>query len=164
MAGSSGAGSSGARPSATKDMLITRTFAAPPGRVFRAFTDPGQLARWFGPVGYSVPLESVQIDLRVGGHQRFVMVSDSDPRERSAVDAEFTEIIANELIVGVESWEGVPELQDPTNMHLRLEFHDEGGSTRLVVRQGSYTEEVEQMAREGWNSSFTKLDELLAGS
>lgn len=153
--------SSGAGSSATKELVITRTFAAPRGRVFRAFTDPGQLAQWFGPVGYSVPLDSVQIDLRVGGHQRFVMVNDSDPRERSAVDAEFVEIVADELIVGVESWEGVPDMQDPTDMHLRLEFHDEGGSTRLVVRQGSYTEKVEQMAREGWTSSFTKLDELL---
>ena len=153
-----------ARSSATKEMVISRMFAAPRGRVFRAFTDPGQLAQWFGPVGYSVPADSVQIDLRVGGHQRFVMVNDNDPRERSAVDAEFVEIVEDELIVGVESWEGVPELQDPTNMHLRLEFHDEGGATRLVVRQGSYTDEVEAMAREGWNSSFTKLDDLLTRS
>ena len=34
-----------ARSSATKEMVISRTFAAPKGRVFRAFTDPGQLAQ-----------------------------------------------------------------------------------------------------------------------
>ena len=147
-----------------KELVISRIFAAPRPRVFQAFTDPAQLARWFGPVGYSVPPESVQIDLRVGGHQRLVMVNDSDPRERSAVDAEFVEVVPDELIVGVEAWEGVPEMQDPTNMHLRLEFHDDGQNTRLVMRQGAYTEEVERMAREGWTSSFTKLDELLAGS
>ena len=152
------------RSTATKELVISRTFSAPRARVFRAFTDPDELARWFGPVGYSVPRDSVQIDLRVGGHQRLVMVNDNDQSERSAVDAEFVEIVKDELIVGVESWEGVPELQDPTDMHLRLEFHDDGNNTRLVVRQGSYTDEVEQMAREGWNSSFTKLDALLAGS
>jgi hypothetical protein len=47
-------------------------------------------------------------------------------------------------------------------MYLRLEFHDEGGKTRLVLRQGPYLPEMEDMARAGWNSSFTKLDTLLA--
>ena len=47
-------------------------------------------------------------------------------------------------------------------MYMRIEFHDEGGKTRLVLRQGPYTEEVADMAREGWESSFTKLDTLLA--
>lgn len=47
-------------------------------------------------------------------------------------------------------------------VYLRLEFHDEDGKTRLVLRQGPYTEEIEGQARAGWNSSFTKLDTLLA--
>ncbi len=47
-------------------------------------------------------------------------------------------------------------------MTLRIEFHDEGGKTRLVLRQGPFTEEMEGMARVGWESSFTKLDDLLA--
>jgi hypothetical protein len=47
-------------------------------------------------------------------------------------------------------------------MRLRLEFHDEpGGKTRLKVTQGPYTPEFVEMAREGWASSFTKLDKLL---
>ena len=127
-----------------KALVISRIFAAPRPQVFHAFTDPAQLARWCGPVGYSVPPESVQIDLRVGGHQRLVMVNDSDPRERSAVDAELVEMVPDELIVGVEAWEGVPEMQDPTNMHLRLEFHDDGQNTRLVTRQDASIEEVER--------------------
>jgi hypothetical protein len=47
-------------------------------------------------------------------------------------------------------------------MRLRVEFHDEGGKTRLVLTQGPYTEEMTGYAREGWASSFTKLDALLA--
>ena len=46
-------------------------------------------------------------------------------------------------------------------MQLRIEFHDEGGKTRLVLRQGPYTDDMEPMARAGWGSSFTKLDALL---
>jgi uncharacterized protein YndB with AHSA1/START domain len=147
---------------ATQDLVITRTFDAPRELVYRAFTDPDQLAAWFGPVGFSVPRDSVEIDARVGGHQRFVMVNDDDPSWKSPVSATFTEVIENELLVGGETWEGVPGLQEGGEMYVRLEFHDEDGKTRLVLRQGPYTEQMEGMAREGWTSSFTKLDALLA--
>jgi hypothetical protein len=47
-------------------------------------------------------------------------------------------------------------------MRMRIEFHDESGKTRLVLTQGPYTEEIAGYAREGWGSSFGKLDGLLA--
>ena len=91
------------------------------------------------------------------------MVNDADPTETSPVNATFTEVIENELLVGHEQFE-MPGLQEPTLMSVRLEFHDEGeGKTRLVLRQGPDSTEMERMARDGWRSSFTKLDTLLAG-
>ncbi|WP_329110580.1 SRPBCC domain-containing protein [Micromonospora sp. NBC_01699] len=146
---------------ANKELVITRIFDAPRELVYRAFTDPDQIAQWFGPVGFSVPRDSVDIDARTGGHQRLVMVSDDDPNMTSPVNARFTEVIENELLVGAEEWDGMPGQSEPVAMYMRLEFHDEGGKTRLVLRQGPYTEEIEAMAREGWNSSFTKLDTVL---
>jgi len=151
------------QPTAANELVISRVFDAPRELVYKAFTDPDQLAAWFGPVGYSVPRETVEIDARVGGYQRLVMVNDADPSETSPVDATFTEVIENELLVGREKWEGVAGLQEGGSMSIRLEFHDEDGKTRLVVRQGPYTQEMEGMAREGWGSSSTKLDALLAG-
>jgi uncharacterized protein YndB with AHSA1/START domain len=147
-----------------QELVLTRVFDAPRELVYRAFTDPDQLAQWFGPVGWSVPRDTIDIDARPGGHQRMVMVSNDDPEMRSPVDARFVEVVENELLVGTEEWEGVPGQQAGVPMHVRMEFHDEGeGRTRLVVHQGPYTSEVEKMAREGWESSFTKLDTLLAG-
>ncbi|WP_371781601.1 SRPBCC family protein [Streptosporangium subroseum] len=146
---------------ASKELIITRTFDAPRELVYRAFTDPDQIVQWFGPVGFSVPRDTVEIDARTGGHQRLTMVSDDDPNMTSPVDATFTEVIENELLVGTEKWEGIPGQQEGGSMYMRIEFHDEGGKTRLVLRQGLYTEEVADMAREGWESSFTKLDTLL---
>jgi uncharacterized protein YndB with AHSA1/START domain len=147
----------------SKELVITRVFDAPREVVYRAFIDPDQLAQWFGPVGFSVPRETIDVDARVGGHQRLVMVNDENPEERSPVDATFTEVVENELLAGSEEWEGVPGLQEAGPMQLRLEFHDEGeGKTRVVVRQGPYTPEMEDLARQGWESSFTKLDTLLA--
>jgi uncharacterized protein YndB with AHSA1/START domain len=145
------------------ELVIERTFNAPPEAVYRAFTDPDQLSQWFGPVGWSCPRESVDIDARVGGHQRFVMVSDTDPTQRSPANGTFTEVVENELLVAEERWEGVPGMQDGGVMQMRLEFHDQGdGTTRLVLRQSPYTAEMQKMADMGWRSSFTKLDTLLA--
>ena len=144
------------------ELVITRIFDAPRPLVYRAFVDPDQLAQWFGPVGWSVPRDTVDIDATVGGHQRFTMVSDEDPSMTSPVNAAFTEVIENELLVGEEPGSSIPEFEGK-GMRLRIEFHDEeGGRTRLVLRQGPYTPEWESNAREGWNSSFAKLDKLLS--
>ena len=150
------------------ELVMTRVFDAPRELVYRAFTDPDQLSEWFGPVGYSVPRESVDIDLRVGGHQRFEMVPD-DPASPPAgkVDGVFDEVIENELLVGHEDLtEQMAAMFGAPRLTLRLEFHDEpspsGGKTRLVLRQGPYSQEMTGNAREGWGSSFGKLDALLA--
>ena len=79
---------------ASLELMISRVFDAPRELVYRAFTDPDQFAQWMGPVGYSVPRNSVQIDARIGGRERFVMVvgqrleTDTAPLEngRSYVD------------------------------------------------------------------------------
>ena len=145
----------------TTELVITREFNAPRELVYRAFTDPDQLAQWFGPVGFSVPRESVDIDARVGGHQRFTMVNDENPAEYSPINATFTEVVENELLVGYQDVSEIPAFEGIGRLVLRLEFHDENGQTRLVLSQGPYTEEMAGGARLGWESSFTKLDALL---
>jgi uncharacterized protein YndB with AHSA1/START domain len=154
------------RKAKTMGMLhIERVFDAPRELVWKAFTDPDQVAAWFGPVGYSVPRDSVEIDLRVGGHQRFTMVPD-DPSypPGGPSDGIFDEIVEHELIVGHEDL--TPEMAEvfgSARLQLRLEFRDEDGKTRLVLDQGPYSDEFEGNAREGWGSSFNKLDALLVG-
>ena len=149
----------------TAELRIERTFDAPRELVYRAFTDPDQITAWFGPVGYSVPRESVDMDVRVGGHQRLTMVPDDDSYPPGGpVNATFDEVVETELLVGHEDLEGeMAEMFGTDRMELRIEFHDEAGKTRLVLRQGPYQEDFVGNAREGWGSSFTKLDALLAG-
>jgi uncharacterized protein YndB with AHSA1/START domain len=146
------------------DLVITRIFDAPRPMVYRAFVDPDQLAAWFGPVGWSVPRDSVSVLAKPGGHQRFTMVNDADPAQTSPVDATFTEVIENELLVGEEDVSAIDAFPGDL-MRMRIEFFDEpGGKTRVVLTQGPYTPEWESGAREGWGSSFTKLDALLAAA
>jgi uncharacterized protein YndB with AHSA1/START domain len=137
------------------DLVLTRVFDAPRPLVYRAFVDPDQLAAWFGPAGWSVPRETIEIEPKPGGMQRFTMVNDEDPSLTSPVNATFVEIVENELIVGEEEFQGVV-------MRMRVSFHDEeGGRTRLELRQGPYTPEIEGNAREGWGTSFDKLERFL---
>jgi uncharacterized protein YndB with AHSA1/START domain len=143
------------------ELVITRVFDAPRAMVYRAFVDPDQLAQWFGPAGWSVPRDSVDIDPRPGGRQRFTMVNDEDPSRTSPVDGTFVEVIENELLVGEEPESFLPEFAGRP-MRLRIEFYDEaGGRTRIVLRQGPYTPEWAEMSQAGWTSSFDKLDKLL---
>ncbi len=139
---------------------ISRIFDAPRELVYQAFTDPDQLAQWFGPVGCRVPRDSIEVDARVGGHLRFVMTA---PDIRSPVAATFTEVVENELLAAEMEAEGVPGVAGPLRVQLRLEFHDEGnGKTRLELRQGPFAAgQLGPDTRTGWESSFTKLDALL---
>ncbi len=148
--------------SGMQEITISRVFDAPRDLVYRAFTDPDQLAQWFGPVGFSVPRDTVDIDARVGGHQRLVMVSDDDPAQRSPIDATFSEVVENELLVGYQDVEGIPGTSGVLRFTLRLEFQEEpGGKTRLELRQGPFAEQMGKDTVLGWESSFTKLDALL---
>ena len=145
----------------TSEITISRVFDAPRELVYRAFTDPDQLAQWFGPVGATVPRDTVEIDARVGGHLRFVMTVE-EINLTNPVEATFTEVVENELLVSEMQAEGVPGVDGTLKGTLRLEFHDEGdGKTRLELRQGPFDQEIGDQTREGWESSFTKLDALL---
>ena len=55
-------------------VLITRIFEAPREAVFAAWTDPGQIAAWYGPEQFDTPRDSVHVDLRVGGRWELTMV------------------------------------------------------------------------------------------
>ncbi|MGZ4437333.1 MAG: SRPBCC family protein [Nocardioidaceae bacterium] len=143
---------------------IERVFDAPRELVWKAFTDPDEFARWFGPVGYSVPRDTVDFDLRVGGHQSFTMVPD-DPSSPPGGESSGTvdELVENELLALHEDLTGdMAELFGTERLTLRIELRDEDGKTRLVIDQGPYRDDFVGNAREGWGSSFTKLDALLA--
>jgi uncharacterized protein YndB with AHSA1/START domain len=147
----------------TSELKLSRHLDAPREHVYEAFTDPDLIAAWFGPVGFTVPRDTVDIDPRPGGRQRFVMVSDDDPGIQSPVDATYTEIVENELIVGEEDAPEMPGLQEATTITARIELHDDAGGTRLELHQFPLSAQMAEMGRLGWESSFTKLDRLLAG-
>lgn len=147
------------------DLQIEREFDAPRHLVWKAFTDPDELAAWFGPDGYTVPRDTVDLDVRPGGHWHLDMVAD-DPSYPPGGPMRWTiqEVVEGELLVWTETFEGeLAELFGSERMDTRVEFHDAGDDrTRLVVTQGPYREDFVGNARAGWDGSFDGLDRLLA--
>ena len=149
-------------PEETYEVSISRYFDAPPELVYKAFTDEGQIAQWFGPITFHVPRDTVSIDARIGGHWNMTMVSNDNSDWESPIARTFVEIVENQLLVGYEFAKDFPGIKDGTKMTLTLEFIPEGDGTRLELRQGPFPEEMRELSETGWNQSFYKLDALLA--
>ena len=150
---------------AKDEITISRTFDAPRELVYRAFVDPDQLCEWYGPAGFLVPCETVQIDARPGGFQRFEMTNLEDPGSRYQVEVTLSEVVENELLAGHQDVERIDAGRPASRSRLRLEFLEEAnGKTRLELRQGPYTPEMAQDAKARWEGSFTNLDSLLRRS
>lgn len=147
----------------TPQLAVTRTFDATRERVYRAFTDPDQLAAWWGPIGNSLPRDEIEFDVRPGGHQRWTEVSAADPRIRVHIRFDLADVVDGELLNGTMHVTGqLPEGFEPFETRLRIEFHDEAdGRTRLEVRQW-LSEDLVSPSEEGWRQAFTKLDVMLA--
>ncbi|WP_197523450.1 SRPBCC family protein [Actinokineospora pegani] len=91
-------------PSDTQ-ILITREFDAPKHLVYRAWTTPELVERWWaGDLG---KVDSAEIDLRVGGRWRYVMTAEGGLVV--GFHGEYREIVPNERIVSTEVFEGAPE-------------------------------------------------------
>ena len=118
------------------EILITREFDAPRHLVFRAWTTPELVQRWWS--GQQGEMTSVEIDLRVGGMWRYVM--DSGGQE-IAFHGEYREIVPDERIVTTEVYEGIPDDGGPPTLNL-ITFADLGGRTRLELLVKTPTKEV----------------------
>jgi uncharacterized protein YndB with AHSA1/START domain len=143
------------------DLEITHVFDVPPERVYRAFTDPAEFARWYGPPGFPVDLETVELEARVGGRHRFAMVAEDDPSMRAAFDGRFVEVVENALLVSRGEWDGIPGQPARWQSNLHVELHGEDGRTRLVLREGPHPPGTAELGRQAWEMMFPKLESVL---
>jgi len=139
-------------PSPTSGLCLTRTFAAPREKVFRAWSDPNALNRWFGPVGYSTP--RAEVDLRVGGQYRLGMRKLPDG-DIFYLTGAYREVRPPEKLVYTWRWESEPELGETL---VTVEFRDRGNSTDVVVAHELFpTETARDDHDKGWNSCLDRL-------
>jgi uncharacterized protein YndB with AHSA1/START domain len=110
---------------ADDQILITREFDAPSELVFKAWTTPELVKRWWS--GERGAVTSAEIDLRVGGMWRYVM--EASAGFEVAFHGEYREIVPNERIVTTEVFEGMPDAQAVDT----ITFAEVDGRTTLTM-------------------------------
>jgi uncharacterized protein YndB with AHSA1/START domain len=110
---------------ADDQLLITREFDAPKHLVYKAYTTPELVRRWWS--GERGEMTTCEIDLRVGGTWRYVMIAHGD--FEVAFHGEYREIVPNERIVMTEVYEGMPDAEALDH----ITFSEEDGRTTLTM-------------------------------
>jgi uncharacterized protein YndB with AHSA1/START domain len=151
------------------ELLIMRVFNAPRELMWKAWTEPGLVKRWWGPKGFTTPF--CKIDLRVGG--AFLNCMRSPEGKDYWSTGVYREIVEPERIVHTDCFSDekgtvVPathygmSAEFPLEMLVTVIFEEFGGKTRLTLRHvGIPPGEDSDGARQGWSESFDKLAEVL---
>lgn len=114
-----------------EQILITREFDAPRHLVYKAYTTPELVKRWWNAKRGEVTI--AEIDLRVGGEWRYVMIADDG--SEVGFHGEYQEIVPNERLVSTEVYEGLPEgvsEEEGTTVNTAT-FAEAGGRTTLTI-------------------------------
>jgi uncharacterized protein YndB with AHSA1/START domain len=110
---------------ADTQILITREFDAPRRLVYKAWTTPELVKRWWS--GDRGVVTIADVDLRVGGAWRYVMTANGG--FEVAFHGEYREIVPNERIVSTETYEGMPDAEAINT----ITFTEEDGRTTLTI-------------------------------
>ena len=136
---------------------MQRTLPAAASVVFGALSERTELAKWFGPRGFTIP--SADFDPRVGETYRIEMhPPEGDP---FYLAGEFREVDPPARLAYTFVWED-PDPDDVETL-VGLSLRDLGGSTEVDFTQGTFkTEARRTLHRDGWTDSFDKLEQLVS--
>jgi uncharacterized protein YndB with AHSA1/START domain len=140
-----------------EQILITREFDAPKELVYKAFTTPELVKRWWNAKRGEVTV--AEIDLRVGGTWRYVIVADGG--FEVGFHGEYREIVPNERIVSTEVYEGYPD-EEAVNT---ATFTEEDGRTTLTILVQHTSKEardahIESGMEAGMQDAFDLLEQV----
>jgi len=154
------------------ELTITRVFDAPRGKVWKAWTDPEELKKWWGPKNFTAPVS--KIDLRVGGKYLSCMRA-PDGKDYWSTGV-YREIVPMERIVVTDSFAdekgnvvpashyGMTE-DFPLELLVTVTFEQLGNKTKMVLRHEGIPEGMmRELTETGWSESFDKLAEHIAAS
>jgi len=151
-------------------LVLTREFDAPAERVFRAWTEPEEVKRWWGPKGFTCPVW--ESDLRVGGLALSCMRSPEGQEFWSR--GEYVELERPRRIVCTDSFSdaqgNVVSAEEygmsadwPLEAQIAVTFEERDGRTFMRLEHTPLVPGPDRdMCREGWSESFDKLEEYLA--
>jgi len=141
-----------------RELVVTRTFDAPPRIVFQAWTTPALFKRWWVPKSMPLPLLSYEADIRVGGGYRLVFGVDGT--KTMAFFGKYLEVTPHSRLV----WTNDESGEDGAVTTVTLE--EQGDKTRMVLHELYRSKEVRDAALasgayDGMGETFEQLDEVL---
>lgn len=155
MAGADAAKAAQSAGADDRRLRIVRSFAAPREAVFRAWTDPKQLVKWWGPKGYTCP--ECEMDVREGGNWRTVMRSPEGTDH--IVSGVYRKIEPPRLLSFTWAWS-----TGGTRGHetvVTVELTARGKSTEMVFTQEAFESvNARDQHGKGWTSAFEGMDDF----
>ena len=141
-----------------REIVVTRTFNAPPSTVYRAWSQPELFQRWWMPKSLSgVSLISCDMDVRTGGKYRLEFSAGGS--DTMAFHGKYLEVVPNERIVWTND-------EGEAGAITTVTFEDLGGRTRLTFHEfypsKEEREEALQGSAAGLPEQLEQLDELLS--
>lgn len=154
----------------TDSVVIERTFDAPVTLVWKMWTEPEHFAAWYGPLGATIPI--ARMDVQVGGRRHLCMAMETPngPMQMWFV-GEFTEIVENQRLVYTESMSdeagtvvspsqmGMPD-GHPETTEVIVELVPVGDRTRMTMTHVGVP--ADSPGAGGWNMAFDKLVDYVA--
>lgn len=148
-----------ARPASTTgdkpSLRITRTYPVAREKVWRAWTDPQALSRWFGP-GEPNSVTRADMDVREGGQYRIHFTTPDG--EDHGVSGVYQEVVPLERLAFSWAWQSTPDRVSRVAIVLR----DVPGGTELDFLHDRFFDQAARDNHErGWTGTFTKLEQFL---
>jgi uncharacterized protein YndB with AHSA1/START domain len=141
------------------ELTITRSFAAPRGLVFKAWTRPEMLVRWLGPRGFMA--REISQDVRPGGAWRACLRPD-DGGDDLWQGGVYHEVVEPERLAFTFAWDGNDGCAGRETL-VTITLDEDGPRTLMTFRQKMFeTVQRRDGHFEGWSSSFGRLAEFLA--
>ena len=143
----------------TDGFTITRTFAAPPQLVFEAFTKPEHFSVWFGTAAIPVPLDTLSMDVRVGGRWTAVMhLPDGTTKDW---EGEYTEVDPPSRLAFTLTDQIGEDPGEPVTVDLK----EVDGGTEMTFWQArhGFTDEQIAAVTQGYGAFFDELGRIVEG-
>ena len=142
---------------ADDQILITREFAAPKHLVYKAWTTPELVRRWW--TARRGEMTTCEIDLRVGGMWRYAMMADGG--FEVAFHGEYREIVPNERLVSTEVYEGIPDAEENAALDTLTLAEVDGRTTLTVLVQHPTKEGRDAHIESGMEAGMQDAMDLL---
>ena len=141
-------------------LAIDRHYPVAPEKVWRAWTDPQALKRWWGPGGPE-QVSVVQLDVRVGG--RFRIVFGGPQGKDHEVQGIYKEVVPNRKLVFTWTWpNSTPERESLVTIVFRQAGVGEKAGTELAFKHEQFFDEAARDGhKRGWTEAFAKLEGYL---